>query len=425
VTAWLGAVPPWVLAAYAIVASFSTYFCMYAFRKPFGAAQFEDVSFWDTDIELKTALGISQILGYTLSKFIGIKVCSEVQRRHRVVSLIGVILLAQAALLLFAVVPNNWKAAAMFLNGLPLGMVWGITVRYLEGRRTSELLLAGLSCSFIVSSAIVKQVGLWVMSEYEVSEAWMPCMVGLLFLPGFVVSVWLLDRIPPPDQQDEAERSHRESMGQQQRVAFFRHYLAGMVLLLITYFFLTAHREYRDQFSIEMLTEFGIADAKAVFVQIDLPVGLGVMAALAALNFVRGSRLGLIAVHGLMTLGTAMLLLGTWLLDQGHIDGKWWMILTGLGVYLAYVPYGSVLFDRIVASSRMTATAAFAIYVCDAVGYIGAVGIQLYKDLVASDASRLDFFRGYTYFVGVVAAVALFASCIYFVRRANPNAERA
>ena len=166
-TSWLQAIPPWGLTFYAIATSFSTYFCMYAFRKPFSAGEFKGETFLGDHIELKTAFVISQIIGYALSKFIGIKICSEVSRGKRASTLILMIVLAQLALLLFAVVPNNFKVLAMLLNGLPLGMVWGITVRYLEGRRTSEILLAGLSCSFIVSSGTVKQIAGRAVTEMQ------------------------------------------------------------------------------------------------------------------------------------------------------------------------------------------------------------------------------------------------------------------
>ena len=82
-TARLNASPTAVFAVYAVAVSFSTYFCMYAFRKPFSAAKFEGLTFFSTEVELKSALVISQIIGYALSKYIGIKVCSEVARgRH-------------------------------------------------------------------------------------------------------------------------------------------------------------------------------------------------------------------------------------------------------------------------------------------------------------------------------------------------------
>ena len=146
----------------ATVAAFSAYFCMYAFRKPFTAATFSGQS-WGP-LEFKTALVISQLIGYALSKYLGIKFCSESQPQRRAVMLITLVAIAELALILFAVLPGSWKVAAIFLNGLPLGMVWGLVVRYLEGRRSSELLLAGLSCSFIVSSGIVKDIGRDMMS---------------------------------------------------------------------------------------------------------------------------------------------------------------------------------------------------------------------------------------------------------------------
>ena len=191
----------------ASLAGFSTYFCMYAFRKPFTAATFEGVHFLNTGIELKTALVISQILGYAISKYVGIKVCSEARPERRRAMLVLLIVWAEAALLLFAILPPSGQVVAIFFNGLPLGMVWGLVVWYLEGRRTSEILLAALSCSFIVSSGAVKDAGRWLMSHLNVSEAWMPAATGACFLPLFLVSVWLLSRLPQPSAADVSARS--------------------------------------------------------------------------------------------------------------------------------------------------------------------------------------------------------------------------
>ena len=124
---------------------------MYAFRKPFAAATYDQLGTF-LGLDLKTSLVIGQIVGYTLSKVIGMKVCSELGRASRAGALIGLVLWAQAALVFFAVVPPSCKVLAILLNGLSLGMIWGLVVRYLEGRRLSELVLAGLSCSYRVAS---------------------------------------------------------------------------------------------------------------------------------------------------------------------------------------------------------------------------------------------------------------------------------
>ena len=100
---YLAKAPTWVFVLYAIFAAFSTYFCMYAFRKPFSAAKYEGLQFMDTDLQIKTVFVISQLIGYCLSKYLGCKVCSEVNRSNQAKALIGMILMALAALIGFAI----------------------------------------------------------------------------------------------------------------------------------------------------------------------------------------------------------------------------------------------------------------------------------------------------------------------------------
>jgi len=154
---------------------------------------------------------------------------------------------------------------------------------------------------------------------------------------------------------------------------------------------------------------------------------MGVMICLAALNLIRNNRLGLLAAYGLMIGGLLLMGLATMLLQAGRIGGLSWMILIGFGSYLAYVPYGSVLFDRLIASTRVAGTAVFAIYLADAIGYTGSVGVQLYKDLLASHSTRLGFFCTFTYLLSAAGAVLLVVSAAYFLLRkshhAAPEAE--
>jgi hypothetical protein len=435
----LSRAPAPLFVAYAVVVAFATYFCMYAFRKPFAAARFEGMSFFGTEIELKTALVISQIIGYALSKFIGIKICSEASGPRRAWLLIWLVLWAQTTLLIFAVVPPSWRIVPIFLNGLALGMVWGLVVSYLEGRRTSELLLAGLSCSYIVSSGMVKDfaralmeggvAGWWKSVPVigtavatwtgKVSESWMPAITGFYFLPIFVACVWLLNQIPRPDHRDVEERVERKPMGRAERLAFVRQFTLGIVLLCVAYFFLTAYRDFRDNYQVELFDELGYSYAqnKTIITRAETIVMFGVLGALALLNVIRQNRLGLIASFSVMSGGVLLMGLSTLLLEARMISGFWWMTLVGLGSYLAYVPYGSLLFDRLLASTRVVGTAVFAIYIADAVGYTGSVGVQLFKDIAQNEISRLNFFKNFTYLMSGIGAVCLIWSCSYFLRK--------
>jgi hypothetical protein len=418
---------------------------MYAFRKPFAAATFSGLHFFGSNVQLKTALVISQIIGYALSKFIGIKVCSEASGTSRAKLLIWLIGWAQAALVVFAICPPNWRVIPIFLNGLPLGMVWGLVVSYLEGRRTSELLLAGLSCSFIVSSGIVKDFARALMDGLiadwfrgipvigtlaqhwggKVSEAWMPAATGFFFIIPFLISVWMLNQIPRPDAVDVKERVERKPMDRHDRLAFVREFALGIFLICTAYFFLTAYRDFRDNYQVELLNGLGYPyeQNKTIITRVETLVAFGVLVALALLNIVRENRRGLIAAFGVMAGGTALMGISTLLLDAKLISGFWWMALIGLGSYLAYVPFGSLLFDRLIASTGVVGTAVFAIYVADAVGYTGSVGVQLFKDLAESGTSRLAFFKSYTYFLSVLGTVCLISGCVYFLRRQKQAAD--
>lgn len=436
-TGFLERAAPPVFVLYAVVASFGAYFCMYAFRKPFAAARFEDEFFLGSFIELKSALLISQVVGYALSKYLGIKFVSELAPRRHACALVGLVVWAEASLLLFAIVPGDARVIGLFLNGLSLGMIWGLVVRFLEGRGTSELLLAGLSASLIVASGMVKDFGRALMSGSiaegwsglpliggviareigEVGEAWMPFVAGLHFLPPFVFFVWMLTQLPGPTEQDAALRHRRESMDGSRRMAFLRENWSGLLLLIVAYLFLTAYRDYRDNFSVEIFDGLGFSYAgnETILSRAETLIAIGVVASLAALNAFRRSRSGLIATFAVMTGGTLLLAGSTLALDAGWIDGFAWMTLVGLGSYLAYVPYGSMLFERLMANSGVVGTAVFAIYVADAVGYTGSVGMMLYKDFAAAEMSRLAFFKGFTWTMAAIGSVCLVTSCIAFL----------
>jgi hypothetical protein len=253
----------------------------------------------------------------------------------------------------------------------------------------------------------------------KVSEGWMPFVAGLHFLPLFFISVVLLNQLPRPNKADVDEWVERSPMNRDDRLAFVRQFLFGLVLLCGAYFFLTAYRDFRDNYQVELLDELGYSYAqnKAIISRAETLVMFGVICALGLLSLFRQNRFALIAAFSIMTTGMALIGVATLLLDAKLINGFWWMTLIGVGSYLAYVPYGSMLFDRLIASMRVVATAVFAIYVADAIGYTGSVGVQLFRDLFSSGTSRLGFFKGYSYFLSVFGSICLVWSCFYFLRK--------
>jgi hypothetical protein len=184
---------------------------------------------------------------------------------------------------------------------------------------------------------------------------------------------------------------------------------------------LTAYRDFRDNFAADIWERLGYGAEPSILSDTEIPIALGVMLALAGLNAIRDNRRALMAVHTVMTLGTLLVGVGTWLYQRGLIGPVPWFIVVGLGLYLAYVPFGCMLFDRLIASVGVVATAGFMIYVTDAFGYLGSVGLMLYKNFGESSLSWLDFFIGASYVTSLVCSLSFAASAVYFWKQSAPS----
>jgi hypothetical protein len=408
---------PAVFAAVAGLAGFSAYFAMYAFRKPFTAATFDVVPGWHFTLDYKIALVVAQVAGYTLSKFIGIKVISEIDPRRRAVAILLLIGAAWLALVAFALIPAPWNVAALFLNGLPLGMIWGLVFGFMEGRRISEALAAMLCASFILSSGVVKSVGVWLMQAFHVSAFWMPAATGVVFMPMLLVSVWLLSALPPPSARDEAERVRRAPMTAAERSALLAAYAPGLAAIVLGYILLTAFRDYRDNFAAEIWKALGYGGEASVFSASELPVAVITLGAMGVISVVRENRRALMAIHGMVGAGFAVIGLCTLAFQARLIGPLPWMILAGIGLYIAYNPINAVLFDRLVAASGHTANAGFLIYVADSCGYLGSVGVLLWRNFGQGQLDWLQFFIRGAYVVSIAGAGLTALAALYFFRR--------
>ncbi len=322
---------PTTAAVIAGLAAFGTYSCMYAYRKPYTAATF-DGSPTFLGLDYKTALVIAQVIGYAASKFLGIKFVSETSPSGRGKRVLLLIALAQVALLAFATLPESWKVAALVLNGLPLGMVWGLVFSYLEGRRLTEVMGLILCCSFIFASAITKDVGRWVM-ELGASEYWMPFLVGILFAPWLLLFVWVLEHTGPPSRLDKRLRTERAPMSRLDRKVVFARFAPGLILLVAVYTMLTGYRDFRDNFLADILTDLRGTLPEVAFSRIEIPVMLLVLGALMTLVKIRDNMTAFIVNHLILLAAFVTAGVATLLFSAGWLSDTTWLITTGFSTY--------------------------------------------------------------------------------------------
>ena len=400
---------------HASLAAFGTYFCMYAFRKPFTVATFEDLSYLGVDY--KILLVISQVLGYALSKFIGIKFISELQPQKRLFYLFALIVIAESALICFAFVPPPFNIVLFFFNGLPLGMIWGIVFSFLEGRKFTDILGVVLSSSFIISSGVVKSVGLFVMNYWGFNEFLMPAITGMLFILPLFFFGWWLGKVPPPSQEDKVLRVERIPMTSSDRKNLVKQYFFAITILVLFYILLTAFRDFRDNFARELWDSLGYTGELSVYSTSEIIIAIIVLVIIGLVFFIKNNLKALFAYHVLLILGTVVLAVSTLMFQLGNLSPFVWMVSTGFGLYICYVPFNCLFFDRFIGAFRVKGNSGFLIYIADAFGYAGSIMVLLYKNFGQGALSWLNFFIYGTYAVAVVGVMVTVVSYFHLKQK--------
>jgi len=397
---------------YVATLAFCIYTCIYSFRKTFSVGVYEVESL--AGISYKVWLVVAQVFGYALSKFIGITFVSELHNRRRAHYLIVFSIISVLSWLFFAITPPPYAIGFLFVNGLHLGIMWGILFSYLEGRQCTEALAAGLSVSFIFSSGFVKSVGAYLMVEWNVAELWMPLATSLLFLLPLLVLVSLIERIPPPSAEDVTLRSKRLPMRKKERARFFTSFWPGITAFVLAYLLLTAFRDFRDNFSAELWAQLGTNHSVSIFTLTEVPITLIVLVTIALMMYVKHNPTAFAISHVIVIAGFGLIGVSTLLFELGMLPSVYWMILVGLGLYLGYVPFNSIFFERMLATFKYVGTVGFIMYLSDSVGYLGSIIVLLVKELGFGSLSWLQFFVRASYWVAAIGSLLMMASWIYF-----------
>jgi Family of unknown function (DUF5690) len=419
ITSWLSNRNKAVSTFYISLIAFLTYACMYGIRKPFTVAEFHGLAFWGMDY--KAFLIISQVVGYALSKFIGIKVISEMKRSSRALSIVTLTGIAECSLIFFGIVHAPFNIVFLFLNGLPLGMIWGLVFAYLEGRRTTEILGTVLSISFIISSGVVKSVGKTLMNTFHLTDFQMPWITGMVFYISLVILVWLLDKSPDPTAEDELLRTKRIPMDKEQRRKITKEFAMGLFLLTLAYILLTIYRDLRDNFAVDIWKSAGITVNSMIFTWSELPIAMIVLIVMSSIIFIKDNRKAFRMNNYIILSGFSLIGLSTFALNFNIINPTAWMILIGLGIYLGYLPYNCIMFDRLIAAFGSAANAGFFIYVADSFGYLGSVGALIFKNFSSKEMSWFNFLKTTSYGLSIFGCLLILLSLWYFNLKFNKN----
>ncbi|MBL0136804.1 MAG: hypothetical protein IPP79_23905 [Chitinophagaceae bacterium] len=402
-------------AFYIAIVAFLTYTSVYAYRKPFTVATFEGINYWG--IRYQTLLIISQGVGYMLSKFFGIKFIAELKRMGRWKTSLILVGVAWLSLLLFAVVPAPYGMICLLVNGFMLGFMWGIVFSYVEGRRTTDFIGAAMAVSFIFAGGFTRSVAVWIRDTWHVDETWLGFLTGLVFALPLLVFIYLLEKIPLPDDRDIAERTVRLPMNKESRLVLLHRFGLGLLVLTITYVFLTVMRDIRDNFMSNMWNELGYGNKPAIYTTTETITSIAVLAIMSLLVLVKNNFKALQWAHAVIIAGFLLAGISSLLFQMNLLNGALWMQLVGMGLYMGYIPFNCILFERLIASFKIVGNVGFLIYLADAWGYLGSMSVVLSKEILKVQLNWVSFYSTAVLFFAVVGVAGTFISLFYFGKK--------
>jgi len=403
--------PAWAFILYVSLSSFTVYASMYGFLKPWSATGYDGITLFH--ISYKAVLVISQVAGYALSKFYGIRFIAGMLPEKRARYIILLVLMGWASLLLFALVPMPYNWVFMFVNGLPLGMIWGLVFSFLEGRKVTELMGAILATSFIFGSGIAKTIGKSLIL-HGVSESWMPFTAGGIFIIPLLLSTWLLNQTPPPTPEDVAQRTIRLPMDKALRHRFLRIFGLALIPTITAYVMLTVLRAFTEDFANELWAETGFKKNANVFANANAIVGVIVLAAIAGFFLIRNNYRAF-QLNNVIIISGFVLAAGATVTYHLHFVSPFaWIIAASTGLYLGYVPYNCFYFERMLAAYKIPGNVGFLIYIADAFGYLGTAVVLLVKEFVHIRCTWVDFFTSMFYISAVTGILLVLLSSVLF-----------
>ena len=326
---YLKQAPSWVVTLFAAIAAFCTYLCFYPFRRAYTAATYENLYFFG--VHFKILIITAQVIGFAVSKGIGVKIVSEMKPAQRPKGLLIFTGLSLVSMFLFSITPAPYNLFFVFLASLPLGLFYGVILGFLEGRKSTDFLVAALTASFIVGSGFAKTVGNWVLQHLSSDEFQMPFLADLIMYGPLLFFVWLLAQVPAPSEADKIDRAERLPMSKAERKAFMKEFGLGMVLFVISYSILTAYREFRDNFMPEMFQELGFSGKPSLFTQTEIPIAIAILLIMAAMQWIKNHRMAFNLIQGLLLLGAVIVAGSTFLYQEGIVNPIVWLIAVGFG----------------------------------------------------------------------------------------------
>lgn len=404
---------------------FAFYASIYFVKTSMFAATWRDRD--DAGRSYKAALAMAQTMGYLLGKVPTLVITPKLPRHLLQAAMLFTLWGSGLLTAAVAIVPPVAGVGCVLCASMCLAPVWSVLLRFFEGRTYTEAIVAVISLSWIGFGGVAKSAGASMLRAGFSEQAMVACCasIGLVVGTGAAVGLSLQ---PAPSIADVARRGERErlrSVRSQGAQLCARHGI-GLLLSITAYVLIGSLRAYRDFYQAELFAAVGLEDRPEAFAESEVAISLVVLATIASFSSIVDNWKALITILGIIAAGGTLVVVCTLAWRVGAFDGFVWILGVGCGTFLAYMPLGCVLYDRLVGAAREEVTTSPLSVVSDAAVLLGTFALlsaldagrrvagPSTQDTASYDAAIADEFGTMACAVGGLVVVLIAAASVAF-----------
>lgn len=340
-------------------------------------------------LPLKAVLALAQTLGYLTGKPLALMVVPKLKRGRLLAAMLFVLWGEGGTLALAPRFGGVATTCALFVGGLFGASAWGLIVRFCEGRARTDAIIACVSLCMMSMSGVAKGIGSMLMVVGGLGSGAMMSSCALCGTLVGTACALALAAQEAPSVADVALRGERRELSSlhEQGARLLRRHGAGIALTTLAYVIVGTLRAFRDFYQVELFEAVGLGGRPGLLAASELIVAACILLFTGALSLLSDSWLALNVIVCAAASGGLLVALSTAAFHAGlYARGFAWIVLVGAGLFLSYIPIGTVLYERLLAAAHEQLTSSLLSILSDASVLVGTSLLLLCDSYAAAHA---------------------------------------
>jgi hypothetical protein len=136
---------------------------------------------------------------------------------------------------------------------------------------------------------------------------------------------------------------------------------------------------------------------------------------------IRNNRHAFIITHLIIVSGFILAGISSWMFINHYLTPFSWMTLVGLGLYMGYIPFNCILFERLIATFKSGGNVGFLIYIADSFGYLGSVVVIIGKSIFSDKLPWATVYSNGVMYLSVIGLAGTLLALRYFNKKYEKN----